>query len=246
MLKLSNRYKNTEKQTRLNDVIEQNSSQIINIFGYTLLAFALLDYLNLLFPPQLMNSNWEFQTIGGMVEMSWAILLGFILVFYRRQEDYVSSRELKFLSVISWLTLLAAIAYFIMAPLLVSNALRISSRNSASINSQLTAYSEQIEQIETKLNQTSDVELQQLLATFPNKEAVANLNVEEFRQQLLTENTSQQQAATKQLQQQLKQQQKGLYKSTFKWAIGAILTGASALLIWKSTRWARVLKMEVE
>lgn len=243
MLKLSNRYTNPQKQARLNELIEQNSSQIINIFGYTLLAFALLDYASLIIPPQLMNPNWEFQTIGGMVEMSWATLLGLILVFYRRQDDYVKSRELGFLSLISWLCLVMAIAYFITIPILLSSCLRISSSNTAKANNQLTIYSEQIQAIESKLGEASETDLQRLIATIPN-EAKMNLTTNEFREKLLAENTSKQKAASKQIRQELKQQQRSLYKNAVKWTIGAFLTGASALFIWKSTCWSRVLRRE--
>lgn len=247
MLNLLNRQETRQKKAiRLNDLIEQNSSEIINFFGYTLLALALLDLLAILIPAKFLNPTWEFQVIGQLVELSWAFLLGFVLIFYRRQEDLVKATEIKFLSLISWLTLVMAIIYFLMFPLLINNCIRISSNNSARANQQLTAYSEQIQQIEEKLNKATEADLNNLLKTFPDPKIKLEFSPQQFKEKLLTENTSKQKAASEQIKQELKQQQRELYKSTIKWVIGAILTGFSALFIWKSTKWARVLRAETE
>lgn len=244
MFNLLNRTENPPKAIRLDDVIEQNSTEIINFLGYTLLALALLDSLAIFIPTKLLNPVWEFQTIGRLVDISWAFLLGLILVFYRRQESIVKQNELRLLSLISWLTLVMAIAYFLMFPLLISNSIRLSNNNSNRANQQLTANSAQIQQIEEKLGQATEAELNNLIASFPDPNVKLELSPQQFKEKLLTENTSKFKVAKQQIKQALKQQQRELYKNTIKWAIGAILTGASAFFIWKSTRWARVLRVE--
>jgi type II secretory pathway component PulM len=244
MLKILNRPKVEREPTPLNSLIEQNSSEIINFFGYIILTFTLLDYIALVIPIKLLNSAWELQIIGRFIETSWAWLLGLICIFYRRRGDFVKPRELGILLWLSRLTLLVAIAYFLMFPLLITNCIRISQNNYNQANQQLTLQSKQLEQLETKMNQATEADLEKLIATFPDRNAKLNLSPQQFREKVLTENRNQEQVAKKQIKNSLHQQQRELYKTTVKWCIGAILTGASAFFIWKSTKWSRVLRIE--
>lgn len=246
MLKLLNRPQSRREPIPLNTLIEQNSSEIINFFGYIVLTLTFLDYVAILIPLQLFNSAWELQLIGRFVETSWAWLLGLIFIFYRRKGDFIQQKELGILSWISRLTLLVAIAYFLMFPLLISNCIRISQNNFTQANQVLTSQSQQIQEIETNLNKASEADLTNLIKNFPDRNAKLNLSPQQFKEKLLSENTAKQQAASQEIKTSLSQKQQELYKTTVKWCIGAILTGTSALFIWKSTRWTRVLRAEPE
>ena len=54
---------------------------ILRFLGYALLLFTLFDLADTLTPLQLMNPNWEFQTIGALVEKVVVPLMGFVLIF---------------------------------------------------------------------------------------------------------------------------------------------------------------------
>lgn len=68
---------------------EMRSASLLRWVGYGLLVLALMDVVDILLPPQLMNPAWEFQTIGALVERVPVPLLGLALVFF----DGISSRK---------------------------------------------------------------------------------------------------------------------------------------------------------
>ena len=58
-----------------------NSLPIIRWVGYGLLILALFDVIEMFIPARFMNPNWEFQTIGALVERVAVPLIGFAFVF---------------------------------------------------------------------------------------------------------------------------------------------------------------------
>ena len=59
-----------------------DSLPIIRWIGYGLLLLALFDVIEMFIPARFMNSNWEFQTFGALVERVAVPLIGFVLVFF--------------------------------------------------------------------------------------------------------------------------------------------------------------------
>ena len=57
------------------------SLSLLRLVGYGLLAIALIEFINLIIPPRLMNPAWELQTIGAFVEQIPVLLLAMVLIY---------------------------------------------------------------------------------------------------------------------------------------------------------------------
>jgi ribosomal protein S8 len=233
-------YKKT-KSILTDQLIENKSYNFVVLVGYVILGLVFCDYLNLLIPPQLFNPNWELETLGKIIETSWILLLGFMLVFFRTQERAIRQRELKLLSFFSWITLVVAICYFLAAPLLISDALRINQTNKAQLNTQLTNQNQQVEQVFTQINQASkqDIDFFRASNQLPNSSS----SIQDVKKQLVNVIQQKQKTATEQLKRSFKNQQRQLFKITFKWVIGTIISGIAFVTVWQYTSWARNIKI---
>lgn len=228
--------------TLVNRTVEQKSSQIVNLVGYTILFLALLEYASLLIPAKFFDPSWEMQTAGRLIERVWAPLFGFLLIFYRRYQDLIKPGELRLLSVLSWLALLLGIVHFLTVPLIIGNAIRINRSQQAQLIGQIHTQKTQVQQYTQQLNQASYEQLSTLQQNASQQAPEIASSPQEFKEGLLTQLNQKQQAAQKKLQSDFSQKKKGLFKTSVKWIIGAIVSSTSLILIWKHTKWARTLR----
>jgi hypothetical protein len=233
-------YKKT-KSILTDPLIEHQSYNFVVLVGYVILGLIFCDYLNFLIPPQLFNPNWELETIGRIVETSWILLLGFMLIFFRTQERAIKYGELKVLSFFSWITLIVAICFFLAAPLLISDALRINQTNKAQINAQLTNQNKQVEQVFAQIDRASEQDINTLIKS--NQLPNLSSSIQEVKKQLVNVIQQKEKTATEQLKQSLKSQQRQLFKTTLKWVIGAIISGIAFVTVWRYTSWARDIRI---
>lgn len=236
----SKNYKKT-KSISTNELIEAKSYDFVVLVGYVILGLIFLDYLNVLIPPQFFNPNWELESIGRIIETTWILLLGFMLVFFRTQQRSIKQQELKLLSFLSWLTLVVAICCFLAMPLLISDALRIHQTNKAQINAQLTSQNKQVEQVFSQIDRASAPEINALLKN--NQLPSSSNSVRDVKKQLVDVIKQKQEIATEQLKQSLKSKQTQLFKTTFKWALGAIISGVAFVTVWRYTSWTRDIRI---
>jgi hypothetical protein len=229
------------KSILTNSLIENQSYNFIVVVGYVILGLIFCDYLNLLIPPQLFNPNWEIETIGRIIETSWILLLGFMLVFFRTQERAIRQKEIRLLSFLSWITLMVAICCFLAAPLLISDALRINQTNKAQLNAQLTNQNKQVEQVLTQITQASEQDINHLRES--NQLPNSSSSIQDVKKQLVNVIQQKQKIATEQLRQSFKNQQRQLFKTTLKWVIGAFISGIAFVTAWKYTSWARNIRI---
>ena len=235
-----------KKTTTVNLIVEQNSSKIINSVGYAILFFTLLDYAFLFSYSNFFNPVWGWENAGRLVETSWAPLLGFLLIFYRRDQDEIKSGELSFLSFLSWLALFLAIVYFAIAPILIGNGFRIHRIHKAQLINQINQQKAQVQQYNQQLNQATNEKLNILLQNYrkqaPNTTIVSG---QELKENIFTEIQEKQKTAQAQLQNGFNEKEQNLIKKTLKWLIGTIVSGLSFILIWNYTQWARVLRSNI-
>lgn len=230
---------------RLDVSVQQQSTNIINTVGYLIFTVVLSDYAFLWISAQFSNSNWIHSAAGEFVENGWGLLLGILLIFYRRDRDIVRPKEFFLLKLISWLTLIAGISYFLMAPSIIANALRINHTNKVQMldrvnlaKSQLQQYSIQLEQ---QLAKTTPKQLAEILETYQQQAPELPINSrQQLKQNLLTQAQQEQAQVQAELQTEFNLERKSLFKTTARWSMIAIVTGMCSLLIWKYTDWARV------
>ena len=230
----------TPNLKRINEVVEQKSSQIINLVGYVLLFLAFLDYAILLFSANLFEPTWAYNTAGNLVENVWAFLLGFLLIFYRRDQDLIQPREFTFLSFLSWLALIIGIGYFLITPMIIGHSFRINRSQQAQVAIRIDQQKSQVEQYSQQLDGASQEQLNNLFQNYKKRAPDGEIDSpQQFKENLLTEIKQQQKTAQQKLQTRFSKQKGSLLKTTVKWSIGAIISGISFILIWRYTKWTR-------
>jgi hypothetical protein len=210
------------------------------LMGYGLFVLVCLDYAVMLIPPQFTNPNWEFQTIGSMVEVVWAPVMGSVLAFFPK----ASLQEFNFrfwmiTRVFSWFVLGLATLHFLMAPLLLVDAARIYHANSAQINAQILQLDAQTEEQLQKIKNLPESELNELLSQLQQKiddQTLGNTTPRKLREKIINDLKDQTEGNKKKLQKDFEASQLALIKQTVKWFLGTIVAGFLMLNAWKLSR----------
>ncbi|MGK7952430.1 MAG: HpsJ family protein [Xenococcaceae cyanobacterium] len=240
--KHKSRRQNSRNQRIIQVAIEklEKTSKMLPTVGYFILGLTFLDYIFLLIPPHFLNPTWEINVIGHLTENVWAPLLGFSLVFIRRENSFKTS-ELRLLSWLSRFIILIAIIYFLAAPLLISNTIKIQQKNFSELKSKLEIQKSQVEQFKQKLSQVPEEQLANYLrqqqaqapsvtenddSGTPLEQAYSKIDEEEIK-------------SAEQIKKAYTRQKLSLMKRSLKWFIGTIFSGVIFLLFWRHTEWAR-------
>ena len=163
-------------------------SQIIGIMpviGYGIFFASLADFLHVLFPLQLFNAGWELQTIGSLIDQSWALLIGMGFICSRYfTENQKDTRLIEFLLLkfLRWFFLILAILYLFLAPLVVLNSLKISTQITQKVAQEQNAKIAQIDQIQNQSNKITNPDQLRAFAQSLNinKDDIARLSDEKL------------------------------------------------------------------
>lgn len=206
--------------------------------GYGLLIFALIDVIHILTSVQTSDPTWGLQTIGQFVERVVVPLLGFALVFFgefygRRGPEKITLR------ILSWLCVILAILFFLMAPAVVFQSVSLKGQAEQQASKVVDQRLAQLKQLEDQLNKSNPEQIKALASQLnalgvqvdPKNPAAVKDQIETrikaFREQLPA-----------QVQGAAASQTSGLLKNAVKWSLGAIVAGVLFLYLWKSSRWA--------
>ncbi len=218
---------------------EESSRSLFRWVGYGLLTLAVLDIINILVPPQLTNPTWEFQTVGALVERVPVPLLALVLIFYEGA-NLRGKVEKTILKVLSWASLLIGVFYLLLIPLAVSNTLRINNQNNAQVLAQSNQRLSQIQQIKGQLNNATPQELNNLLSRLSSQGRAPNIeNSGELKNQLASEIARAEKSLKTQSEAARANARLALLKNSAKWNLGALISGALFIHIWRATRWTR-------
>lgn len=213
----------------------------LRVIGYGILLLCLFDLVDILYPFQAFNSNWEFNTVGNLVERVGFPLVGFGLVFLG-EESNRSKLEQFLLKPLSWLLIIYAIAYWILVPISVSSGWRIHNQNNAQLVAQLSQQREQAKVAQAQLGKLTDEQVKELVQRSTVSE-LQNFNADEFRKRQLEGIETAAQQTEVQAKAALEQQTKNLLKKGTKWTLGAFISGVVFLYLWHLTGWARAKKV---
>jgi len=215
---------------------------VVRWVGYGLLILAFFDVVEIFVPPLFMNPAWEFQTLGQLVERVPVPLLGLALVFLG-ERDQRSRWEPLVLNILSWLTLLVGVLFFLLVPLGVVNTIRLDTRNTQQITQQVEQRQEQIQQVREALGQATTVEQMQFLISQLNQGRTPQIQgteqLAEVKEQLSTFLEQGETRIQEQAQSQKKSRRLGLLENSVKWNMGALVSAALFISIWRLTGWAR-------
>ena len=214
---------------------------IIRIVGYGLLMMAVVDFMNLLIPLQLMNPDWELQTIGAVIERIPVTFLGIVFVFYE-DTNYRTPIEKILLKVISWSCLVFAILLILAIPLNINNAFRIYHTYNARINYQIHPRLEVIQDFQTQIESANSQEniakiIQQQSAK--KVELPESLDINNFKNNIAKNLQKESDSLQNKAQDNRSKKQQQLLRKVIKYNSGALIAVFLLIFVWKNTFWAR-------
>ena len=231
------------KELRRFSLSQLRSIALWRLIGYFLLVLALFDLVEKLVPLRLMNPAWEFQTLGVLVERVPIPLLGLVLAFYG-ERNWRSRWELPLLKFLSWLALLLGVAFLLLVPVGISNTVRIERQNSQRLTAQVDQQMTRIQQVEDVLERAkTPAEMEALISRLDRQGRSPNIKdsqqLEQVKEQLSDSIAKGEERMIEQAEATRSSQRLGLWKSSVKWNLGALVSGVLFIGIWRGTRWAR-------
>ncbi|NDJ16200.1 HpsJ family protein [Myxacorys almedinensis] len=212
----------------------------LRLIGYFLLVMSAFDVVDILYPLQVFNPVWEFDTVGNLVERVAFPMIGFGLVFLGEFRDRTGVENFL-LKPLSWLVLGVAIAYWVLVPVCISASWRVHNQTNAQVVSQLSQQRDQAKTAQNNLAKMSDEQLR----NFVQRSTVGtldNFDASAFRkQQLSVMKTTAEQTEVK-AQAALSQQSQKLLKKALKWGVGGFVSGGLFVYLWHLSSWARLKK----
>ena len=98
--------------------------------GYGLLIVSIIDFIFLLIPPQFLNPVWEYKVIGDIVKLVPLPMFALLLIFVGERTNRKQIEKLP-LKILSWFSLVIAIFFFLLLPLIITDYVRIDQFNNA-------------------------------------------------------------------------------------------------------------------
>ncbi len=233
-----------QPQTGLPAVIGGVKTQrMLRWLGYGLFILYVVDVGYVLFPPEFTNMVWEYQTMGSLAQIVPALLISVLLIFFGEtvNRDRIERQTLR---VLSWITLVFAVLYFLMIPLTAVNALRINRENNSQISTQVNQQKLQLEATQEQLEQATQ---EQLASLIPVPDEAGSLpdapnTPEEARDQILTRVGEARRAADDQAKEAKANLKANLIKNSVKIAAEALVAACALVYVWHLTAWARRLE----
>ncbi|MBE9049454.1 hypothetical protein IQ243_03360 [Nostocales cyanobacterium LEGE 11386] len=210
--------------------------QLLRLVGYGLLLLAFFDLVEMFIPPNFMNPAWEFQTMGQLVEKVAVPLIGLVFVFSGKR-DKRGVWETRFVALLSYLTLLVGLLFILTIPWGIVNTIRLHNTNVNQVNTQSTQQVSQIEQVENQLKQATPTEIENFLTS--QNRSLEGRNPQEIKDQILSELAQSKQRIKTQTAATKASGRLRLFKSSVKWNLGALVSAALFISLWKGTVWAR-------
>lgn len=213
---------------------------ILNWLGYILLIASLVDYVLILFPPQLTNPEWELQAFTRMVNNAWFLLLSLILIFIPNRTR-MRRFELNFLSLLRWILLLGGVVYISLIPLAITNAQRIHQASITTVIEEETARQQQLTNVQEAI-ENQDIPQAQLerigdalgLEEIPESDTVKEALIAKIREQ--KQQLRQEVEATR------RERSRELLRRSFRTNLGAFLIGVFLIRLWWEARWLKLVR----
>jgi hypothetical protein len=229
-------------------VVTSNITSIIPVIGYGIFFASLADFLHVLFPLQLFNPAWELQTIGSLIDQSWALLIGMGFIGSRYfTENHKDTRliEFLFLKFIRWFFLILAILYLFLTPLVILNSFRMTTQIRQQVAQEQNAKTNQIDQIQIQSSRITNPDQLRALAQSINinKDDIERLSNDKLpasiKQKLFSVKTKIEEEAAIALRNQLQK----LWQNSIRMIFSQILLAFTFIFIW--SKFGRLGKLDM-
>ena len=218
---------------------QTNSINIIRALGYGLFLLALFDWVVLFIPTKFIDPAWEFQTMGAIVERVPVPLIALALIFFG-EANFRGKLELRLLKLISSLTLLLAMVFFLLIPVGTINAIRLSENSQNQIVKASEKRTTQAENVEKQISQATPAQISNLLKS--RGRSLNGKKPEEIKNTLLSQVSNAKKQIKTQAQTVQSAQELNLFKRAVKWNLGALVSGTLFIYFWVQSRWVRKIK----
>lgn len=218
------------------------SLSVIRLVGYGLLLMAVIDFISLTIPPQLMNPDWELHITGALVERIPVTLLGIALIFYGERNDRAPIEQF-ILKWLSWLSLILAVAFFLLIPLSISNSIRIYHSQNAKVTLQMNQRIDPMNKFKKQLKSANSPEQIKNLLQIQSRRRInipASVDTDELRDNLIENLTQKEDDLQSQVKKVRSDKAHKIIKNCLKWNLGSLISAFIFLFIWKNTIWARI------
>jgi hypothetical protein len=218
---------------------KDRSAYRLRWIGYALLIYALIDVIHGFVPPDIGNPGWRLQTIGNLVERVVVPLLGFGLAFYGEFYDRLSIEKIP-LRLLSWLTLLLSVIFFLLVPITLLNTFGLDTQAEQQVNAQLQQQLGRLKQVEDQINQSRPEDIAKLATRLKDAGVTVDAeNPEKLKTEALGRIKQTREQLPVQAQTARSNQRQSLLKNSAKWALGALIASVLYFIIWKLSDWAR-------
>ena len=213
-----------------------HSISLLRLVGYVMIILFILDIAVLFYPLQLMDPNWEFQTMGNTIERIVIPLMGLAFIFWGETQAR-NKWELFFLNGLSWATLgMAIICLFVIPLVLVTSSQRLVVQIDTNFGNE---FDRQISQAEAIQEQIEAAERNEIEAFLENQGV--DSSPQNAREQLLDELATAKNQVRTEIQNEINARKELVKENAVKWILGSIISGILFFYIWRLTRWARVI-----
>jgi hypothetical protein len=216
-----------------------STAALRRLTGYGLLLLGLFDVVAAFIPVNFTNPIWEFQFLGELVERSIVPLMGLALAFYGEREGRLKF-ERPLLPLLSWLSLLAGIAYFALIPLGITDAWKINQINNQQVSAQVSQKMENINKAKDSLKKATPADLDAAFAALKKRGIPKDIKNPQVMKAKMSENFA---TVEKKLNDDSEKAasnlRTALLKNSTKWNLGALLSGILFVMVWRITRWSR-------
>jgi hypothetical protein len=189
-----------------------------------------LDIADIFIPFKFADANWEFQVVGNLVERVPVPAIGLLLVLYGENRS-------KLIKLMSTLSSIVGILFFLLIPLGISSTLLINKQNYAQISAQSNQQLANLQRFKKQLNNPKALkDIEQSLArinALPKKSGDKQPVTRELLSKKITEKESQINFEANALMETTKF---SLFKRSIKWNLGALIAGVLFILLGRSRR----------
>jgi hypothetical protein len=203
---------------------------LCRLVGYSLLLLVALDIADIFIPFKFADANWEFQVVGNLVERVPVPAIGLLLVLYGENRS-------KLIKLMSTLSSIVGILFFLLIPLGISSTLLINKQNYAQISAQSNQQLANLQRFKKQLNNPKALkDIEQSLArinALPKKSGDKQPVTRELLSKKITEKESQINFEANALMETTKF---SLFKRSIKWNLGALIAGVLFILLGRSRR----------
>ncbi|MEN8443795.1 MAG: HpsJ family protein, partial [Cyanobacteria bacterium J06555_13] len=135
---------------------------IPRIVGYSLLLMSIINWADIVLPPQLLNPTWELQTVGAIVESVPLLLFALVLIFYG-EGTHRNKIERLFVRTLSQACLPIALAFGFLVLVAATSTVRINQQIDVQVGNVFSQQMEQLNQLESQIDEASSRDIDDIL-----------------------------------------------------------------------------------